>query len=155
MPCVNITRLKKVEWYSLQFSPGFEIALLLEKLQPSLVVLPVKDNCGALLKLYWQAKTEIIGEKPDPVPLCTPPTCPTATLLTTNLSQCHSAHHQPVPVPLFPPPTCPSATLPTTTLPQWHCTYHLPGLSFCLPAFDGLSHVFHFDTWFCDSGFYQ
>jgi hypothetical protein len=46
----------------------------------------------------WQGKTEVLGEKPVPVPLCPPqiphgPTrtrrksCPSATLSTTNLTR--------------------------------------------------------------------
>jgi hypothetical protein len=32
----------------------------------------VIDEYGAMVELYWQEKTEELGEKPTPVPLCPP-----------------------------------------------------------------------------------
>jgi hypothetical protein len=74
----------------------------------------------------WQGKTEELGESPVPVPLCPPKSCPSATLSTKVLSQCHFVHQSPIPVPLSPPKSCPSATLSTKVLSQWHFVHQSP-----------------------------
>jgi hypothetical protein len=61
------------------------------------------DDYGALVEWYEQGKMEVVGEKPLPVPLWLPKTSPSATLTTTNLSQCHFDYHKPLPVPLWLP----------------------------------------------------
>jgi hypothetical protein len=53
----------------------YERALLLECSQASPVCPSGKNNedeCGASVELYRQGKTEILGKKPVPMPLCLP-----------------------------------------------------------------------------------
>ena len=32
----------------------------------------LEDECGTLVEWYWRDKTEVLGEKPAPIPLCPP-----------------------------------------------------------------------------------
>jgi len=98
----------------------------------SIIILWSECECELILnnKIYKIAInniniTSVLNfKKSVTVLLCAPLNCHSATVCTTQLSQCYCVHHSTVTVPLCAPLNCHSATVCTTKLSQCHCVHH-------------------------------